>query len=122
MPIRPENRHRYPPDWPAISRRVKERAGWRCECAGECGRGTHTGRCPNTHLGRAYGTGAQVILTTAHLNHQPEDVRQENLRAMCQGCHLHYDIEHHQQTRAATLRARRSAAGQTELDLSGPHP
>ncbi|PAM99602.1 hypothetical protein CJI59_22145 [Streptomyces sp. Alain-F2R5] len=40
MPIRPENRHRYPPDWPQISLAIKERAGWRCEC----GRGTHPGR------------------------------------------------------------------------------
>lgn len=31
MPIRPENRARYPDDWPAISLAVKERAGWRCE-------------------------------------------------------------------------------------------
>lgn len=31
MPVRPENRARYPADWPAISRAVKDRAGWRCE-------------------------------------------------------------------------------------------
>lgn len=32
MPIRPENKHRYPPNWPEISREIKDRAGWRCEC------------------------------------------------------------------------------------------
>ncbi len=72
MPIRPENRHRYPPDWPQISLAIKERAGWRCECEGECGRGTHPGRCPNRHGNPAYGTGSTVCLTTAHLDHIPE--------------------------------------------------
>lgn len=117
MPIRPENRDRYPADWPAISLSIKaDRAGWRCECAGECGRGTHTGRCPNVHGGPAYGTGSRVVLTTAHLNHTPEDCRPANLRAMCQGCHLHYDREHHAATRAAT-RAAAAAASMTPLPL-----
>ncbi len=106
MPIRPENRDRYPADWPEISARIKfDRAGGRCECEGECGRGTHAGRCTNRQHQPAYGTGSRVILTTAHLNNIPEDCRDENLRAMCQGCHLHYDREHHAQTAAATRRA-----------------
>ena len=90
-PIKPENRNRYPKDWPEISRRIKIRAGWRCECAGECNRDTHDGRCPNIHGEPAYGTGSRVILTTAHLDHTPENCGEDNLRAMCQGCHLHYD-------------------------------
>ncbi|WP_028477932.1 hypothetical protein [Nocardia sp. CNY236] len=100
MPIRPENRRRYPVNWIAISTGIKDRAGWRCECSGECGRGTHEGRCPNVHGGWAYGTGSRVILTTAHLDHVPENCDPANLRAMCQGCHLHYDREHHAETRA----------------------
>jgi hypothetical protein len=115
MPIRPENRDRYPADWDAISLAIKERAGWRCECAGECGRGTHEGRCPNVHGEPAYGTGSRVVLTTAHLEHDPADCRPEVLRAMCQGCHLHYDREHHAQTRAASRRRALEAAGQLEL-------
>lgn len=106
MPIRPENRDRYPKDWPAISRRIRfDRAEGQCECSGECGRNTHEGRCPNTHGGKAYGTGSKVILTTAHLNHTPEDCGDDNLRAMCQGCHLHYDRDHHAETRRANLAA-----------------
>jgi hypothetical protein len=104
VPIRPENLKRYPADWSEISRRIKERAEWRCECAGECGRGTHDGRCPNVHGGEAYGTGSKVVLTTAHLNHTPEDCSEANLKAMCQGCHLHYDKEHHAQTAYRTRR------------------
>jgi len=105
MPIRPENRARYPADWPQISLGIKERAGWRCECAGECGRSTHDGRCPNVHGEPAYGTGSMVVLTTAHLDHTPENVDPGNLRAMCNGCHLHYDRDHHRETAAATRQA-----------------
>jgi hypothetical protein len=104
-PVRPENRDRYPADWKAISLAIKERAGWRCECAGECGRGTHDGRCPNLHGRPAYGTGSKVVLTTAHLDHTPENCDGDNLKAMCNGCHLHYDKDHHAETRAATRRA-----------------
>lgn len=106
MPIRPENKNRYPADWAVISLRIRfERAQGRCECTGECGRGTHTGRCPNEAGGLAYGTGKRVVLTVAHLDHTPENCADDNLRAMCQGCHLHYDRDHHAQTRAATRRA-----------------
>jgi hypothetical protein len=41
-----------------------------------------------------------VVLTVAHLNHVPGDDRDENLRALCQWCHLHYDRAHHAETRA----------------------
>lgn len=118
-PIRPENRDRYPADWPDISRRIRnERAGGRCECLGECGRGTHDGRCPNRNGGTAYGTGSRVVLTVAHLNHTPEDCRDENLRAMCQGCHLHYDKGHHAETRSRVQHEARVAAGQGLLELA----
>ncbi|MBO0880337.1 MAG: hypothetical protein J2P17_08280 [Mycobacterium sp.] len=114
MPIRPENRGRYPANWTEISRAIKDRADYRCECVGECGRG-HSGHCPNRQGMRAYGTGSRVILTTAHLDHTPENCDPSNLRAMCQGCHLHYDREHHAETARATREAARKAAGQMEL-------
>lgn len=37
MPIKPENRRRYPKDWKAIVAAVRVRSGGRCECEGECG-------------------------------------------------------------------------------------
>ncbi len=61
-------------------------------------RGTHDGRCPNVNGGKAYGTGSNAVLTVAHLDHTPENVDDSNLRAMCQGCHLHYDRDHHRET------------------------
>lgn len=106
MPIRPENRDRYPKEWPAISARIRARACDRCECTGECGRRTHTGRCPNLQGLPAYGTGSIVVLTTAHLDHQPENCADSNLRSMCQGCHLHYDRKHHAETRRRTFELR----------------
>lgn len=132
-PIRPENAPRYPPDWADIRAAILERAEvWvpgslaflpRCECEGECGRGTHTGRCPNLQAGISYGSAATVVLTIAHLDHTPEHNDPGNLRAMCQGCHLHYDREHHAQTRAVTRRAALEAAGQTSFDVGKPeHP
>ncbi|MFC6871430.1 hypothetical protein [Haloechinothrix salitolerans] len=112
MPIRPENRDRYPGDWDEISECIRfGRAEGRCECCGECGRPRgHLDtdrRCRNHHGQPAYRTGNRVVLTTAHLNHIPEDCRPENLRAFCQGCHVHHDAAHHaatrRQTRAAEL-------------------
>lgn len=118
MPIRPENRDRYPSDWPEISRRIRvDRARGRCECEGECGRGTHAGRCTNVNGGRAYGTGSRVVLTTAHLDHTPENCDDDNLRAMCQGCHLHYDRDHHRETARATRAAAMAMAGNVPLNI-----
>jgi len=42
----------------------------------------------------------RVVLTIAHLNHTAGDDRDENLKALCQWCHLNYDKEHHRETRA----------------------
>jgi hypothetical protein len=113
MTIRPENRARYPANWKEISRELRfERAGGRCECEGECGRGTHRGRCPNLHGEKAYGSESVVVLTVAHLDHTPENCDHKNLKAMCQGCHLHYDREHHAQT---AYRTRREGKAMGEL-------
>ena len=90
MPILPENRDKYPLDWPEISDRI------RFERAGECGV-EHGGRCFRKHgdmIARVSGgcmLAAEVVLTTGHLDHKPENCADENLRAWCQGCHNRYD-------------------------------
>jgi hypothetical protein len=104
MPIRPENRERYPADWPAISNRIRfDRAGGRCECRGECGE-SHEGRCERTHgklWPSADGVGLTLVcLTVGHLDHHPEHCADENLRAWCQRCHNRYDRPHRNATRA----------------------
>lgn len=112
MPIRPENRDRYPADWLEISRRIRfERAQGRCECAGECGV-DHKGRCRAEHGKPSPMTGKRVVLTTAHLNHAPEQCDDANLKAMCQRCHLRYDAALHAET-ARRTRFRR--LGQPDL-------
>lgn len=95
MPIRPENKGRYPKDWDDISRRIRfERAKGRCEsCGAEHGQ-------PHPK------TGSIVVLTTAHLDHDPANCdrmdqgypmlpkEESNLRAWCQKCHNSYDARH----------------------------
>lgn len=124
MPIRPENLDRYPPDWAEISLAIKTRARWRCECLGECGRpASHLdadARCRNHHNRPAYLTGSRVVLTTAHLDHVPEHCDPDNLRAMCQGCHLAYDAEHHARTRQRTRTARLEAQMEPLFALPTP--
>lgn len=103
MPIKPENRKRYPSDWRAISRRIRDRAGNACEGA--------PGIYPDCRAenGKAHPvTGSKVVLTVAHLDHAPENCADENLRAMCQRCHLTYDANHHARNAQATMRSRRA--------------
>lgn len=130
MPIRPENKARYPKNWKEISKRIRfERAGGKCEkCSAPNGEliargvasdaGTYMlsdGKvfCEETgeHLGYAKGSEynakrlTNVVLTVAHLDHQPENNAEENLKALCQKCHLTHDADHHKATRAKTRRS-----------------
>lgn len=117
MPIRPENKARYPANWKEISLDIRgNRAKWRCECDGRCGRKHWDGRClrPDKRIiKRDYETGC--TLTVAHLDHQPENCDPENLMAMCEACHNKYDAKE----RAAGRKRRRQATNfQPELELS----
>jgi 5-methylcytosine-specific restriction endonuclease McrA len=113
-PIRPEMAHRYGEAWAVLALTLKFCADYRCECDGRCGRPAEhleDGRCRNRQGEPAYGTGSKVVLTIAHLDHEPSHNERSNLMVACQGCHLHYDREHHGQTRAARL----ERAGQLTL-------
>lgn len=116
-PIRKSEQARYPKDWKAIGGRILARAGDACEWPGcqapnhqlifRLKRDAERWRSPN---GNDCGEtdpdyyGVMVVLTVAHLNHQPEDCREENLRAWCQLHHLRYDKGHHQRNAATTRR------------------
>lgn len=114
MPIRPSERARYPSDWKAISLRIRERSGGRCECSGECGlHRTNPGprRCEERNGEPAKWARGKVVLTVAHLDHTPERNDETpppggNLRAYCQRCHNRYDREHRQSNAAMTRRAK----------------
>ena len=91
MPIKPENKSRYPQNWNEIRERILQRANNRCEF---CGVENHTYRHnPKT------GKDAYIVLTIAHLDHTPENCSDDNLKALCQRCHNQYDAEHRKQTR-----------------------
>ncbi|MDZ7824485.1 MAG: hypothetical protein U5K75_10945 [Ahrensia sp.] len=98
MPISPENKARYPANWKSISTRIRfDRAQGRCEFIDSV-----TGkRCEARH-GEAHPvTKSKVFLTTAHLDHAPENCDDDNLKAGCQRCHLRYDAVHHAKSRKA---------------------
>lgn len=61
--------------------------------------GKHGGACEAPHGDLHPVTGSQVVLTVAHLDHTPENCSDDNLRAMCQRCHLAYDKGHHERSR-----------------------
>lgn len=84
----PMNRSLYPKNWEQITFLVKEKAGWKCECCGKQCR--KPGEPFDTH---------KRTLTVSHQNHIPQDVSNENLKALCAPCHLRYDAKHHAKTR-----------------------
>ena len=97
-PIRPEMRSRYPVNWDAISYRIRfDSAKGQCECTGQCGL-HETRRCSERHFAPATFARGKIILTVAHLDHEPSHCN-DNLLAMCQRCHLRYDRDHHAETR-----------------------
>lgn len=114
MPIHPENKARYPKDWKQIADGIRLRSGGQCECHGECG--LHPGkRCEEIHQEPAKWAKGKVVLTVAHLDHTPENCDGSNLKAMCQRCHLRYDVDHHAESRARRKREAMESAGQERL-------
>lgn len=49
----------------------------------------------------------KIVLTIAHLDHDPTNNDYSNLRALCQLCHNRYDAEHRKANRAATNLAKK---------------
>lgn len=142
MPIKPENRDRYPVNWKEIRAAILTRARNCCEqCrvangdmivrgidrdAGTFQRYEGDGEVYNAENGRLIGRRkaseycgnrwTRVVLTIAHLDHVPENCDPSNLRALCQRCHLAYDAEHHAETARATRRARKAIGDLFEVN------
>lgn len=124
----PMNRKDYPPNWEDMALLVKARAGEtrnpdgsisREACCEDCGRTNHEwihrttsdkiNPCLNKTLAITNACGLcergnrpiQIVLTTAHLDHDNEndDVCPDRLRAWCQKCHLAYDAPMRQYNR-----------------------
>jgi len=110
---------RYPTSWRKVSLTIRRLAEWRCEwCKIE-----NSAPLPSGREGR-------VVLTVAHLGtpyadgrpgdkHDKHDIRRENLAALCQACHLRYDLDEHMQhareTRQRKKREQAYASGQLPL-------
>ena len=110
---------KYPKDWKLISKRIRDRSGGQCECFGECGlHKDHPDprRCVERNGDKAKWAKGKVVLTVAHLNHLISDCRDENLKAMCQRCHLRYDSKHHQKNAAKTREIKKNK-NQPQLQL-----
>jgi 5-methylcytosine-specific restriction endonuclease McrA len=109
MPIKPENRRLYPggspvsKEWKAIRASILERAGHACE---ECGAAN------GSDVTRDAGKVVRIVLTIAHLDHDPANNDPSNLRAWCQKHHLAHDHRHHMASAAATRREKL-----TQMDL-----
>lgn len=93
MPIRPENKKKYAKNWKAVSWFIRiVRAEERCEFCGALNGRPHP------------VTGAKVVLTCAHLDHnEGNDFWFNGLFvspvALCQRCHNGYDANHRRKTR-----------------------
>jgi hypothetical protein len=98
VPIKPENRHRYPVFWPEIVERIRKRSGDCCEGSPMYPACRAANREPHPV------TGSDVVLTVAHLDHMPEHNHPTNLKHWCQRCHLTYDAKQHAQTAYRTRR------------------
>ena len=91
-------RELYPDNWEELSRKIRNRSGGQCECEGFCG--LHRGRrCEEKNKEPAKWAKGTVCLTVAHLTHNPQDSREEYLKAMCNRCHLRYDTLLHKEAR-----------------------
>ncbi len=134
MPIARELRKFYGANWILNVRpRILERAGKRCEQCnkgpdrkqvivvrdrsgrwldkGLIWRGPDGQRAEDPPRGRRRYK-IRLVLTVAHLNHQPGDDRDENLKALCQRCHLVHDRQQHRET---LLRRIEERSGQRRL-------
>ena len=120
MPFKPKL---YQANWKEISAAIRKRADNRCEfCGLENGakgwRNKH-GEFHQVYEGLAslsvsdlrLMTGKKIIaivLTVAHLDHNPANCDPDNLKALCQMCHLNYDLKHHQRNASHTRAVKRA--------------
>ena len=131
MPIKPENKKLYPVNWAEISRRIRVgRAKNRCEVTGILNYSVGYWYKGNFHCLSAppynhpeglsdylaarelqdhYNNACDqdpkaivIVLTVAHLDHDPSNCKDSNLLCMCQRYHNLYDRAHRNETMRVT--------------------
>lgn len=123
MPIKPENRARYPANWKTeIVPRIRARSGDRCEWCGvkngavgyreREGGFVFLGYSPEDAGDRVEAATAdghkviRIVLTVAHVHdHAPENCADDNLAHLCQRCHNKHDAPMRQRHAAQSRRA-----------------
>lgn len=99
----PMQKSLYPSDWDAISHMVKHESDWTCEqCGKECREPdealvdfiirTSGGRHSKADYERLRHP-QKFTLTTAHIDHVPENCDRSNLKALCVPCHARMDLK-----------------------------
>ncbi len=101
MPIKQENKKRYPKNWKEIREKIRSRANNKCEW---CGVVNHSwiNRFSREICLQDEDNTIRVVCTVAHLDHIPENCDDDNLAFLCQKCHNNYDKVHRQATRKKT--------------------
>ena len=114
----PMDKSRYPINWDVIALSKKERTNWTCEqCGKPCQRpgeslfdfvhrlSEHWTEeiCGEDKHGEPVFKKQRFCLTVAHLDQNPANNADENLRALCCPCHLKYDHQYLSANRAAKL-------------------
>jgi hypothetical protein len=116
MPIRAENRARYPKEWRIMVAQANRRSGGRCECDGKCGIKHPDGRCDALNGEPHPVTGSPVVLTLAHEHGVPlEETSIERMFHACQRCHNRYDAP----MRAEGVARRREEERRRVLERAG---
>lgn len=103
----PMQRDRYPAHWNQIALQVKTEANWKCEeCGRECKKLAESWTdfidrvVPKVYCTDSYDLLHEItekptrfVLTTAHLDHTPENSVRSNLKALCSVCHCRMDLK-----------------------------
>ena len=132
MPI---DRSKYPKDWEKISLAIREKSNWTCQVCGKPCRkpgvvwtdfvmellnagGLHDWyglTCDEDENGEPIERPQRFTLTVAHLDHNPQNSADENLKAMCAPCHLEYDQEQHRISASGAKYRKAEDVGQLSL-------
>jgi len=121
MPIKEENKHLYPKNWEEIRQKILDKCKQKCE---ECGVQNlvygwrnNLGQFitePQEELALKRELGFRIIrivLTVAHLDHNPRNNLPNNLKALCQRCHFQHD-------RADNIAKRKASAEKVKEQIS----
>ena len=99
---------KYPKNFGLLRGAVMKRAGFKCERCGvsnyERGYRLESGEFVTAGLAPPGYKLITIVLSTVHLDQNPENNDMENLMALCQRCHLLHDLNQHIASGHATRR------------------